>query len=130
MWDNFSNELDFISNIKVNRCILPFPDVEVIDLHGFGDASEAAFGAVFTVFNNSIFIDIPHCNNKYFKILHILSLILRFENNCKFSKEKRTGYLTRTEITEHILVSFVQAHEFSKEFNALKAIGEVNSESQ
>ncbi|GFS31950.1 integrase catalytic domain-containing protein [Nephila pilipes] len=45
-WNNFYNKLEFISNIKVNRCILPYPDVEMIQLHGFCDASEAAFGAV------------------------------------------------------------------------------------
>ncbi|KAF8787466.1 hypothetical protein HNY73_009062 [Argiope bruennichi] len=45
-WEKFSNELQCINNIKVSRCILPFSDVEAIELHGFSDASEAAFGAV------------------------------------------------------------------------------------
>ncbi|GFT49961.1 hypothetical protein NPIL_659731 [Nephila pilipes] len=43
-WD--PTELEFINNIKVNRCILPFPDVKVIELHRFCDASEVDFGAV------------------------------------------------------------------------------------
>ncbi|KAF8766452.1 hypothetical protein HNY73_019514 [Argiope bruennichi] len=45
-WEKFSTELQCINNIKVSRCILPFSDVEAIELHGFSDASEAAFGAV------------------------------------------------------------------------------------
>ncbi|KAF8785635.1 hypothetical protein HNY73_011150 [Argiope bruennichi] len=45
-WEKFSNELQCINNIKVSRCILPFSEVEAIELHGFSDSSEAAFGAV------------------------------------------------------------------------------------
>ncbi|GFT24825.1 hypothetical protein NPIL_415391 [Nephila pilipes] len=54
-----------------------------------------------------------------------------FVHNCKSGIEKRFGHLTGIEIeeAEQILVKFVQASEFSKEFNALRAIGEVNVDS-
>ncbi|GFT20157.1 hypothetical protein NPIL_458091 [Nephila pilipes] len=85
----------------------------------------------FTVFNNIFFNDILNSSNKHFKILHNLNFIVRFVYNCKPDNEKHSGHMTGTEIeeAEQILVKFVQTSEFSKEFNTLKATGEVNANS-
>lgn len=85
----------------------------------------------FSVFKNSFFSDILSCSNKYFKILHILSFILRFLHNCKYN-EKRSGYLTVAEIEEAelILVRWVQECEFARDLSSLKTKGEVNPDSQ
>ncbi|GFT37957.1 hypothetical protein NPIL_635181 [Nephila pilipes] len=58
--------------------------------------------------------------------------VTKFVHNCKPGNEKRSGRLTGTEIAfaEQILVKFAQTSEFSKEFNALKAAGEVNADIQ
>ncbi|GFU23954.1 hypothetical protein NPIL_256421 [Nephila pilipes] len=40
------SQYQFISNIKVSQCFLPFPGVKVIELHGFCEAPEAALGAM------------------------------------------------------------------------------------
>ncbi|GFT86311.1 hypothetical protein NPIL_495821 [Nephila pilipes] len=47
------------------------------------------------------------------------------------NNEKDSGHLTGTEIeiAEDISVKYVQTSEFSEEFNALKATGEVNTDS-
>ncbi|GFX33785.1 integrase catalytic domain-containing protein [Trichonephila clavipes] len=44
-WRKFAESLQVVNDININRCIV-VEQPEVIELHGFSDASQSAYGAV------------------------------------------------------------------------------------
>ncbi|GFV09693.1 hypothetical protein TNCV_475941 [Trichonephila clavipes] len=44
-WRQFVESLQVVNDININRCIV-VEEPEVIELHGFSDASQSAYGAV------------------------------------------------------------------------------------
>ncbi|GFW66709.1 integrase catalytic domain-containing protein [Trichonephila clavipes] len=103
-WQQFLVSLENINNIEIPRRILvAFP--EVIEIHGFADASERCYGAA------------VYCKSKNLKS----ETLVRFVENLK-GINKVAGLLTTKEFekAETFLVKKVQEQEFSSDINHLK----------
>jgi hypothetical protein len=45
IWKDYQSEFSFLKNLEIDRCVV-IPNSTEIQIHGFADASEAAYGAV------------------------------------------------------------------------------------
>ncbi|GFQ75232.1 integrase catalytic domain-containing protein [Trichonephila clavata] len=100
-WKKFVFSLKALQGIKVQRFVL-IENYKSLELNGFSDASEKAFGA-------AIYL---RCTNSSEQSS------MRFSRNAKNPHCKRTGPLISEELTdaEQCLVRMVQVREFSDDF--------------
>ncbi|GFR10024.1 uncharacterized protein TNCT_384321 [Trichonephila clavata] len=100
-WKKFVFSLKALQGIKVQRFVL-IENYKYLELHGFSDASEKAFGA-------AIYL---RCTNSSEQSS------MRFSRNAKNLHSKRMGPLTSEELTDakQCLVRMIQVREFLDDF--------------
>ncbi|GBM20078.1 hypothetical protein AVEN_268405-1 [Araneus ventricosus] len=74
------------------------------------------------IHDNSLFVRILKISNDYTKLLRVTSFIFRFIHNSRFSKVRKTGPLTYSEVSnaEHWFIKGLQRAEFSEEIKRLE----------
>ncbi|GBO45920.1 hypothetical protein AVEN_270043-1 [Araneus ventricosus] len=80
-----------------------------------------------SIHDNSLFDRILKISNDYTKLIRVTSFIFRFIHNSIFSKVRKTGPLTYSEVSnaEHWIIKSLQRAEFSEEIKRLEK-GESN----
>ncbi|GFS80309.1 integrase catalytic domain-containing protein [Trichonephila clavipes] len=149
-WRQFVESLQIVIDININRCIV-VEQPEVIELHGFSDASQSAYGAV--VYCKSVTSDgrvlvhliasksrivptkkttIPRLELRAAVLLAKLVHRVKFVYNCKSKESKGIGPLDLGELkkAEQLLLRLVQKEEFKVEMNGIQNSSMVPSNSR